>query len=71
MKNKEISINYAMNEWNGTKMKVNVDDVFKNNIALYLIGGNEDHELKSIKDYRKRKYLQIEKNNSCEIKLVL
>lgn len=49
--------------WNETKMKVNVDDVFENNIALYVIGGNEDHELKG---YRKRKYLQIERDNSVK-----
>ena len=36
-------------------MKVNVDDVFVYNIALYVIGDNEDHELKSIKGYRKKK----------------
>ena len=52
-----------MNEWNGTKMKVNVDHIFENNITLYVIGGNEDHELKSINGYRKRKYLQIERDN--------
>jgi len=47
-------------------MKVNVDDIFENNIALYVIGGNEDHELKSIKSYRKGKYLQIERDNSVK-----
>ena len=52
-------------------MKVNVDDVFAYNIALYVMSDNEDHELKSIKDYRKRKYLQMERDNSSEIKLTL
>jgi len=42
-------------EWGGTKMKVNVDDVFAYNIELYVIENNEDHELKSIKGYKKRK----------------
>jgi len=32
-------------------MKVNVDDVFASNIALYVMRDNEDHELKSIKYY--------------------
>jgi len=36
-------------------MKVNVDDVFAYNIELYVIENNEDHELKSIKGYKKRK----------------
>ena len=46
-------------------MKVNVDDVFAYNIALYVIGDNEDHELKSIKGYRKkRNYVQTERDNS-------
>ena len=58
-------------EWGGTKMKVNVDDVFAYNIALYVMSDNEDHELKSIKDYRKRKYLQMERDNSLKIKLAL
>jgi len=52
-------------------MKVNVDDVFAYNIALYVISNDEDHELKSIKFYRKKKYLQMEKDNSSEIKLAL
>ena len=29
--------------------------IFLYNIALYVIGDNEDHELKSIKGYRKKK----------------
>ena len=36
-------------KWGGTKMKVNVDDVFAYNIALYVISNDEDHGLKSIK----------------------
>ena len=44
---------------------------FVDNIALYVISNNEDHELKCIKDYRQRKYLQIEKDNSSKIKLAL
>ena len=52
-------------------MKVNVDDVFAYNIALYVTSDNEDDELKSIKDYGKRKYLQMERDNSSEIKLAL
>jgi hypothetical protein len=47
-------------EYDGTKMKVNVDNVFAYNIALYVMSDNEDHELKSIKNYRKGKYLQME-----------
>jgi len=58
-------------KWGGTKMKVNVDDVFAYNIALYVTSDNEDDELKSIKDYGKRKYLQMERDNSSEIKLAL
>jgi len=52
-------------------MKVNVDDVFAYNIALYVMSGNEDHELKFIKDHRKRKYPQMKRENSCKIKLAL
>lgn len=33
-------------EWGGTKFKVNVDDVFAYNIALYVMSVNEDHGLK-------------------------
>ena len=36
-----------------------------------MISNNEDHEFKSIKDYRKRKYMQMERDNSSEIKLAL
>jgi len=42
--------------------------VFGYNIALYVISNNEDHEFKSIKDYRKGKYLQMERDSSSEIK---
>ena len=49
-------------------MKVNVDDVFAYNIVLYVISNDEDHELKY---YRKKKYLQMERDNSSEIKLAL
>jgi len=58
-------------EWVGTKIKVNVDDIFAYNIVLYVISNDEDHELKSIKDYRKRKYMQMKRDNSSEIKLAL
>ena len=34
-----------------------------------MISNNEDHEFKSIKDYRKGKYLQMEKRQFSEIKL--
>jgi len=34
-----------------------------------VIINNEDHVLKSIKDYRKGKYLQMERDSSSEIKL--
>ena len=34
-----------------------------------MIGDNEDHEFKSIKDYRKRKYMQMKRDDSSEIKL--
>jgi len=43
--------------------------IFRYNIALYVIINNEDHVLKSIKDYRKGKYLQMERDSSSEIKL--
>jgi len=35
--------------------------VFGCNIVLYVISNNEDHKFKSIKDYKKGKYLQMEK----------
>jgi len=34
-----------------------------------VISNNEDHELNSIKDYRKRKYMQMKRDSSGEIKL--
>jgi hypothetical protein len=48
-------------ELGGTKMKVNVDDVFTYNIALYVTNDNEDHGLQSIKDYMKL-------NSFCKLK---
>ena len=45
--------------------------VYEYNITLYVISNNEDHEFKSIKDYRKIKYMQMERDNSSEIKLAL
>ena len=36
--------------WN--RNEVNVDNICTYNIALYVISDNEDHDLKSIKDYR-------------------
>lgn len=36
----------------GTEKKVNVDDIFRYNIALNVINNSEDHELKSTKDCR-------------------
>jgi hypothetical protein len=44
--------------------------VFGYNIALYVISNNEDHEL-NIKDYRKRKYMLMKRDNSSEMKLAL
>lgn len=39
--------------------------VFEYNIALYVISNNEDHDFKYIKD------LQMERDNSSEIKIAL
>ncbi|KAK2429535.1 hypothetical protein QL285_027964 [Trifolium repens] len=56
--NKEISTNYVMNgnyvvnEIRLNRKEANVDNIFSHNIALYVIRNNEDHELKSIQDYR-------------------
>lgn len=36
----------------GTNMKVNFDDVYIYNIALYVIRGNVNHGLKYVKDYK-------------------
>ena len=44
-------------------MKVNVDDVFSYNIALYVTSDNEDHGLKSIKDC-------MESNSFCKAELL-
>jgi uncharacterized pyridoxamine 5'-phosphate oxidase family protein len=57
-------------EWDGTKWSQS-RRVYGYNTALYVISNNEDHEFKSIKDYRKRKYIQMERDNSSEIKLAL
>jgi hypothetical protein len=57
-------------QWNEMEPKWNQRRrVYGYNIALYVISNNEDHEFKSIKDYRKRKYMQMEIDNSSEIKL--
>ena len=44
--------NYVMNEIRLNRDEVNVDNIFAHNKALYVIDDNEDHELKSIEDYR-------------------
>ena len=48
--------NYVMNEIRLNRKEVNVDNIFAHNIALYVIRNNEDHELKSIEDYRQDIY---------------
>jgi len=57
-------------------MKVNVDDVLAYNIALYVINNDKDHELKSIKYYRKKRNIcrwkmtiQVKSNSLCKAKL--
>jgi len=53
-------------------MKVNVDDVFAYNIALYVISNDEDHELKY---YRKKnicrwkKTIPVKSNSLCIVEL--
>jgi len=51
-------------------MKVNVDDVFAYNIALYVMSDNDDHELKSIKENicRWKKTILVKSNSLCKIK---
>ena len=44
--------NYVMNEIRLNRDEVNVDNIFAHNKALYVIDDNEDHELKSIENYR-------------------
>jgi hypothetical protein len=39
-------------DWDGTKMRSTSTYFWIYNIALYVISNNEDHELKSIEDYR-------------------
>ena len=41
-----------MNEIRWNRKKVNVDNIFAHNTALYVIRNNENHELKSIENYR-------------------
>ena len=41
-----------MNEIRLNRDEVNVDNIFAHNKALYVIDDNEDHELKSIENYR-------------------
>jgi hypothetical protein len=43
--------------------------VFLYNIALYVKSNDEDHGLKFIKDYRLKKYLQMERDNYSAINL--
>ena len=41
-----------MNEIRWNRKKINVDIVYLYNIALYKMRNNEDHESKSIENYR-------------------
>ena len=52
--------NEVESEWKSTLT------IFLYNIALYVIGDNEDHELKSIKGLEKKNYVQTERDNSSE-----
>jgi len=57
-------------QWNEMKPKWSQRRrVFGYNIALYVISNNEDHGLKSIKDYRKRKEketIPVKSNSLCK-----
>ena len=53
--------NYVMNEIRLNRKEVNVDNIFAHNIALYVIRNNEDHESKSIENYRQDIDCLIEK----------
>jgi len=53
---KERYLYKLCHEWNEVEPEwKSTLTIFLYNIALYVIGDNDDHELKSIKGYRKKK----------------
>lgn len=50
--NEEISINYVMSRKIWNRNEIDVDDIFAYNVALEIMENDEDHEPKSVAEWK-------------------